>query len=526
MLNLDVHVLNTHATFSECSLNKSPRSDGDQADRTRTLQLSGEAIAIQYKLCFRADYGDKCLQVDLPFDSFRSAPKIGYSGLIRAKAAMFYSRLCHSDGVQLPIPVRRIYSSSLPGTTWILPQWLKQQLANGLEPWVVPSLDYYLVIFTPFGWKDLSDGIRELVFPVWLASFHREHLYVKINGNGAEYVEGTILLVPRTRSDMVDRPLMLREVCKGLHTQNIRLLGWEGTWAFTNCWKRSQASIFRNPSFHSLFSDFGAEYETLEGIGYTIGRPLYSLLVQLLIETQKDDGWWASDDISWPMHKAFGECPGRLDDRRSTNAAWMLYRWGRRECCEQAVAAARCYVSKIIALVHGGWHFPTGKGYLIPDYYHETFWAKPHASLNHNLNLANFLAHIGLTDAARDLAQEAWRVACAIIRGIASIKERWIAENGDLVYAQHYPDGLIPGKDYDTLTLEDLILSRQIFSRKVRDSMEAIECLISVKKKFLLGLGYTFTDKDLPNAPGSGELSRYRKTFRYGILEDIYLADR
>lgn len=165
------------------------------------------------------------------------------------------------------------------------------------------------------------------------------------------------------------------------------------------------------------------------------------------------------------------------DTRFNADCADFLTQVGKAVGEPAYIWAARKHETYFIN--HASAHsWKIGEGILVSDYSWEKMPDRAtHASLNHNLAEVNFLLKLG--DAA-GLA-----VAQKILTGIMTSQDSWIASNGDLNYA-YYGDSY-RGKDYETLTLNDLLETQSLLSQYDWGSKygATIDYLIVAKEKYL-----------------------------------------
>ena len=124
----------------------------------------------------------------------------------------------------------------------------------------------------------------------------------------------------------------------------------------------------------------------------------------------------------------------------------------------------------------------TKTGYFIPDYTSTAVHETTHVSLNHALAEMNFLLDF------YHITQEKKYVdtALQIRRAVEDTGEHWInPKNGDLYYEMK-PNFEYLLVDYPTLTLEDLLLSQQLFKQLSLDPSPVFTKLIESKLQFVV----------------------------------------
>jgi hypothetical protein len=120
-------------------------------------------------------------------------------------------------------------------------------------------------------------------------------------------------------------------------------------------------------------------------------------------------------------------------------------------------------------------------GYLITDYFSPNQEINTHVLLNHALGEMRFL----LQCYAETDNEEYFKIAWKIRRGIESLGEEWIKDNGDVWY-QVNSDFQYSGNDYPLLTLEDLLLSQLEWQKLGVSRSKVFDQFIKSKTTYLV----------------------------------------
>lgn len=170
----------------------------------------------------------------------------------------------------------------------------------------------------------------------------------------------------------------------------------------------------------------------------------------------KDDtDLWETEYTSTWLKNDYGIIAPYTDTRHNENISLFLSRAGEILNNQELKDSYLLYADFLVNQEESGNILRTDNGYYILDYYSEAQTKKTHVSLNHALGEMSYLF-----DAYRETKEDKYlQVALKIKQAVEDTGEEWInPNNGDLWY-QINGDYTFEGKDYDTLTLYDLVVS-------------------------------------------------------------------
>ncbi|MGL5677122.1 MAG: hypothetical protein ACRDDX_11950, partial [Cellulosilyticaceae bacterium] len=155
---------------------------------------------------------------------------------------------------------------------------------------------------------------------------------------------------------------------------------------------------------------------------------------------------------------------------------------------------------------NGGQVYEIEGGTFFPDYFRYNLERKTHASLNHQLGIANgmFNQYLISTDT------KYLKIFTGIIRFLESTWEQWLKENHDLYYGikQEETHIVYYGDDYIYVTLIDLLRTQLNLLKLYNKRNTTIDKLIKSKLMFLDANHYGIMDDNAILAPGEGIHSR------------------
>lgn len=124
------------------------------------------------------------------------------------------------------------------------------------------------------------------------------------------------------------------------------------------------------------------------------------------------------------------------------------------------------------------------KGALIPDYFAVYDPVLTHTSLNHGLGGLNILleAYLATSD------EKYLRGAEIVQEGISGLGTKWLREDGDTWYKVN-PDLTFIGRDYELLTLDDLLKTYQLWKQIDHEKLPIIETFMESKSSYLKSKG-------------------------------------
>lgn len=177
--------------------------------------------------------------------------------------------------------------------------------------------------------------------------------------------------------------------------------------------------------------------------------------VNYVWDFKEDTDLWETEYTSTWLKNDYGIIAPYTDTRHNENVALFLSRAGDILDNPTLKEHYLLYADFLSMQEEIGNILSTENGYYILDYYSEVQTKKTHVSLNHALGEMNYLFNAYKQTNNEDYLQ----VALKIKQAVEDQGLEWInPENGDLWY-QINGDYSFEGKDYDTLTLTDLLVS-------------------------------------------------------------------
>lgn len=191
---------------------------------------------------------------------------------------------------------------------------------------------------------------------------------------------------------------------------------------------------------------------------------------------------WETEYTSTWLKNDYGIIAPYTDTRHNENIALFLSEAGAILNNEELVESYLLYADFLGEQQAIDNVLRTDNGYYVLDYYSEAQTKKTHVSLNHALGEMSYLFN-----AYRETNKDNYlAVALQIKQAIEDIGEQWInPENGDLWY-QINGDYTFEGKDYDTLTLRDLVTSLEYYDEFELPYGEVYTTLMDSKVNFIV----------------------------------------
>ncbi|WP_285395290.1 hypothetical protein [Lysinibacillus sp. fls2-241-R2A-57] len=215
-------------------------------------------------------------------------------------------------------------------------------------------------------------------------------------------------------------------------------------------------------------------------------RYFYDLLLNsianLFIFQGDKKGLWETEYTSTWLKKDYGINAPYIDTRHNEKIALFLKEAGNILDIKELKNSTIIYADFLVNQAKNGNIIEVPKGgYLVTDYYSPKQAKKTHVSLNHALGEMNFLL-----ETYQQTKEESYiDVARNMRRGVESIGEKWLRENGDVWY-QVNGDFTFEGTDYPLLTLEDLLKSQQTWEAVGEKRSEIFDRLIRSKTQYLV----------------------------------------
>lgn len=191
--------------------------------------------------------------------------------------------------------------------------------------------------------------------------------------------------------------------------------------------------------------------------------------------------YWETEVTSTYLKHLYGITAPFVDTRFNEQIALFLYNGGKAFGHTDYNEGLRNYANLLVSQKSKGNVIPvTASAYYISDYFPAKQKVRTHSSMNHLLGGMNILLL-----AYQEFKDPVYlQTASSIQRAIALDEKKWIRPDGDIWYKID-PDKSFAGRDYEHLTLEDLINSYELWSKVDRTKLPVFERLIKSKAGYL-----------------------------------------
>ena len=169
-----------------------------------------------------------------------------------------------------------------------------------------------------------------------------------------------------------------------------------------------------------------------------------------------------------------------VDTRHNENVGLYLYEIGVDRNNKQLINSYYNYADYLLSEYKNSNLLKYDVGILFPDYFSKNHIKKTHASLNHQLGIINYL--FDCSEKSDD--KEYFDLAKQLLDTITNIGNDWIREDKDLWYRVNN-DYSFEGRDYETVTLRDLLETRLFCIKFKLENIEIIDELIESKYGYL-----------------------------------------
>ena len=216
---------------------------------------------------------------------------------------------------------------------------------------------------------------------------------------------------------------------------------------------------------------------------------LQSLLVYFNYMPRGDSGVWLTEYTSTWLKKDYGTEALYVDTRHNENLSLYFELVNERLNNEELENAVFTYADFLMDKYNKKELISLKQGNLYPDYFtNNATGGGEHASLNHQLAIANYL----FASYEKSNNKDYYNVAKGIIKTIEKIGNNWIKDNKDLWY-EIKTDGAFSGKDYEELTLGDLLTTQEYLLKHDKKKSKALDKLIKSKIEYLDTINYTIS---------------------------------
>ncbi|WP_240315657.1 S-layer homology domain-containing protein [Sporosarcina sp. PTS2304] len=201
--------------------------------------------------------------------------------------------------------------------------------------------------------------------------------------------------------------------------------------------------------------------------------------------------YWETEVTSTYLKHLYNFTAPFVDTRFNEQIALFLYNGGNAFGHKDYNEGLKNYANLLVQQHRTGNVTALSKtAYYIPDYFPAKQRVRTHTSMNHLLGGMNILL----------LAYQEFKDpvylenASAIEKAIRTEENKWIRSDGDIWY-KRAPDGQFIGRDYVHLTLEDLILSYEMWSKVDQSKAKVFERMIRSKAGYLNRTKQGYTTK-------------------------------
>lgn len=244
------------------------------------------------------------------------------------------------------------------------------------------------------------------------------------------------------------------------------------------------------------------------------GRIFYNLIVNAIIQAflyqKNDNGIFYTPYTSTWLKKETGITSFYIDTRLNETYNLMLKDFIRICPDTEIMDNTKKYMDFLVMYANSNDNsklYVSKKGVFLPDYFKDGLEKITHASLNHQLGIANSMAQMFYT--SDDLKYK--NIFDKIIFFIEDTVECWVnTKTNDLYYGIQNKNGDTNyfGNDYIYVTFIDLLRMQEIYINIYNEKNKSITFLINKKLEWLILNGYSIFDENAKEA--AGELKSYR----------------
>ncbi|GLB60228.1 hypothetical protein [Cytobacillus sp. NCCP-133] len=230
------------------------------------------------------------------------------------------------------------------------------------------------------------------------------------------------------------------------------------------------------------------EAEAFDRWNKTNERYYYNLVsnsVADLLNFRGEKTFWETEVTSTYLLDLYNMTAPFIDTRFNEYIALYLRDVGEALAVSHLREPLLSYADFLLSQIETGNVIPVNEqGALIPDYFAVYDPVLTHTSLNHGLGGLNILleAYLSTSD------EKYLRGAEIVQEGISGLDTQWLREDGDTWYKVN-PDLTFIGRDYELLTLEDLLKTYGLWSKINQENLPIIETFLESKSSYLKNNG-------------------------------------
>lgn len=261
----------------------------------------------------------------------------------------------------------------------------------------------------------------------------------------------------------------------------------------SNCFSSYNGNYYKLPYSIEPFSkdgygrNVGAILEKqIYELSHSDNSSLFDDLVDVSIQTyyeylpQDSSKVWITEYTSTWLKNDYLITSYYVDTRHNENVGLYLYEIGVDRNNKQLINSYYNYADYLLSEYKNSNLLKYDVGILFPDYFSKNHIKKTHASLNHQLGIINYL--FDCSEKSDD--KEYFDLAKQLLDTITNIGNDWIREDKDLWYRVNN-DYSFEGRDYETVTLRDLLETRLFCIKFKLENIEIINELIESKYGYL-----------------------------------------
>lgn len=191
--------------------------------------------------------------------------------------------------------------------------------------------------------------------------------------------------------------------------------------------------------------------------------------------------YWETEVTSTYLKNLYNFTAPFVDTRFNEQIALFLYNGGKAFGHKDYNEGLKNYANLLVEQHRtGNVTALTKSAYYIPDYFPARQKVRTHTSMNHLLGGMNILLL-----AYQEFKDPVYlQTASAIQKAIELDEKKWIRADGDIWYKRD-PNGQFAGRDYEHLTLEDLIHSYEMWAEVDKTKLPVFERMIKSKAGYL-----------------------------------------
>lgn len=201
-----------------------------------------------------------------------------------------------------------------------------------------------------------------------------------------------------------------------------------------------------------------------------------------------EESVWLTEYTSTWLSKDYGIKAFYVDTRHNDTVSGYLRAIAEYDKSDEIINMSRYYAKYLLDEYNNKNYVSFKYGILPPDYFTNGSISNTHMSLNHQLSIINNL----LTTYIMTGQEEYKKLALTYLETVENIGEDWIKENKDLYY-QINSNCEFDGTDYKELTLDDLLITKNLLKQIHIEEHDVLDKLIYSKIQYLIDINYNIS---------------------------------